>query len=103
VSPLGGHKQARYFFKDNFFLWKIHVETQATPSRPRNSYRILTETEFLNFLRVQESISRNHFCQPMWPGGPVRQPILTRFLAPIECLKIPAQDSWGAGVGMYRL
>jgi len=27
---------------------------------------------FLNVIRAQESIPRNEFLHPMWPGGPVR-------------------------------
>ncbi len=33
-----------------------------------------SEPEFLNIFRAQESIPRNHFRQPMQPGGPIRQP-----------------------------
>jgi hypothetical protein len=43
----------------------------------------------------------NQFRQAVWPGGPVRQPYFpTRFLAPIDCLKFPAQltNFWGGGV-----
>ncbi len=39
-------------------------------------------------LRIPESIPRNRFCQPMQTGGP--NPLPTRFLAPIDCSKIPA-------------
>jgi hypothetical protein len=52
----------------------------------------------LNFYGAQKSIPRNlprnRFRQPMEPGGPVRpydNPIPTRFLAPKDCFKIPAQ------------
>ncbi len=33
-----------------------------------------TEPEFLNFYGAQELSPRNQFRQPMYPGGPVRQP-----------------------------
>jgi hypothetical protein len=36
----------------------------------------------------------------MKPGGPVRYPIPTRFLAPVDCLKIPALFSQDA---FYRI
>jgi hypothetical protein len=53
------------------------------------------ETVFLNFYEAQESISRNQFRQPMYPGGLVYDnPIPTRFLALIDCSKIPAETSW---------
>ncbi len=50
------------------------------------------ETVFLNFYGALESIPRNRFCLLAGGGGPVRQPYIpTRFLAPVECSKIPAQ------------
>ncbi len=52
---------------------------------------IATEPVFLKVYRAQESIPRNEFRQSIEPGWPV--PIPTRFLAPIDCLKIPAQDT----------
>ncbi len=52
----------------------------------------MTEPVFLKVSGAQESIPRNEFHHPMKPGcGPVRRyPIPNRFLAPIDCLKIPA-------------
>ncbi len=51
-----------------------------------------SEPEFLDFQGAQESIPRHQFRQPMQHGAPVRQPYFfpSRFLAPIDCLKIPA-------------
>jgi hypothetical protein len=46
------------------------------------------EPEFLNLQRAQDSIQRNKFL-----AGRYYDPIPNRFLAPIECLKIPAQAS----------
>jgi hypothetical protein len=47
------------------------------------------EPEFLNFEGAQEPIPRNKFRSLV---GRYDNPISTRFLAPIECLKIPALD-----------
>ena len=52
----------------------------------------ITEPVFLKVSGAQESIPKNEFRNPMKPGEPVRRydnPI-PRFLAPIDCLKIPA-------------
>jgi hypothetical protein len=57
----------------------------------------LIEPVFLNVYGAQESIPRNEFRQPMYPGGLYDIPIRTRFLAPIDCLKIPAQQRWREG------
>ncbi len=48
--------------------------------------------------------SMNRFRQPMEPGGQQDNPIPTRFLAPIDCSKIPAQlgDSKLAHVPMFN-
>jgi hypothetical protein len=53
----------------------------------------ITEPVFLKVSGAQELIPRNEFRHPMKPGGQVRRydnPIPNRFLAPIDCLKIPA-------------
>jgi hypothetical protein len=50
-----------------------------------------TELVFLNVYGAQESIPRNEFHQPMCSlAGRYDNHIPTRFLAPIDCLKIPA-------------
>jgi hypothetical protein len=54
------------------------------------SYRP-ARAEIFNFYGAQESIPTNQFRQAVLPGGPDYNPIPTRFLAPINCLKIPAQ------------
>jgi hypothetical protein len=41
-----------------------------------------------SIIPAKESIQRNQFCQPMKPGGPVRQPSVPSL---IDCSKIPAQ------------
>ncbi len=52
------------------------------------------EPVFLNVYGAQESIPRNEFRQPMCSlAGRYDNPISTRFLARIDCLKIPAQFS----------
>ncbi len=52
-----------------------------------------TEPEFLNFNGAQESIPRKQFRQAVCSlAGRYDNPIPTRFLAPIDCLKIPAQN-----------
>jgi hypothetical protein len=49
------------------------------------------EPVFLNVYGAQESIPRNEFRQPMYSlVGRYDNPIPPRFLAPIDCLKIPA-------------
>jgi hypothetical protein len=51
----------------------------------------LPEPVFLNVYGAQESIPRNEFRQPISSlTGRYDNPIPTRFLAPIDCLKIPA-------------
>ncbi len=53
-----------------------------------------TEVVFFKFSGAQKSIPRNRFRQLMKPGGPVYDnPIPTRFLAPTDRSKIPAQVS----------
>ncbi len=53
-----------------------------------------TEPIFLNVYGAQKSIPRNEFRQPMYSSlaGRDVNHIPPRFLAPIYCLKIPAQD-----------
>ncbi len=46
-----------------------------------------TEPEFLNFYGAQESIPRNQFRQPMYPGGPVRQPYSYSVPSPYRLFK----------------
>jgi hypothetical protein len=49
------------------------------------------EPEFLNFSGAQKSIPMNQFHLAVEFGGPVKQPYSpTLFIAPIDCLKIPA-------------
>jgi hypothetical protein len=48
------------------------------------------EPVFLNVYGAQESIPRNEFRQPCSLEGRYDNPIPTRFLVPIDCLKIPA-------------
>ncbi len=48
------------------------------------------EPVFLNAYGAQESIPRNEFRQPMFLAGRYNKPIPPRFLAPIDCLNIPA-------------
>ncbi len=55
-----------------------------------------TEPEFLNFQGAQESIPRNQFHQH-------DSPLSTRFLAPIDCLKILALDQFHALVNFLSL
>ncbi len=47
---------------------QVHPKTLTLLLEPA----LQSEPEFLNFLGAQESIPRNQFRQPMWPGGPVR-------------------------------
>jgi hypothetical protein len=49
-----------------------------------------TEPECLNFSGAQESIPRNRSASLCSLAGRYGNPISTRFLAPIDCLKIPA-------------
>ncbi len=56
------------------------------------------EPEFLNVYGAQELISRNQFCSLCSPAGQYDNPFPTRFLASIECLKIPAQP---VGINKY--
>ncbi len=51
-----------------------------------------TEPVFLNVYGAQESIPRNEFRQLCSLAGRYNKPIPPRFLAPIGCLKIPAQS-----------
>jgi hypothetical protein len=44
---------------------------------------------FLNVYGAQESIPRHEFRQSFFLAGRYDNPIPTRFLAPIDCLKIP--------------
>jgi hypothetical protein len=48
------------------------------------------EAVFLNFNGAQKSIPRNRFRQPMYPGGPLREPYSYLVPSPIDCSKIPA-------------
>jgi hypothetical protein len=48
------------------------------------------EPVFLNVYGAQESILRNDSASLCSLAGQYDNPILTRFLAPIDCLKIPA-------------
>ncbi len=65
---------------------KIGKRSSANERLPMN-----TEPEFSNFHETQESILRDQFRQPCSLAGRYDNPIPTRFLAPIDCLKIPAQ------------
>ncbi len=51
----------------------------------------LSEPVFLNVYGAQKSIPRNSFRHPCSLAGRYDNPIPTRFLAPMDCLKIPAQ------------
>jgi hypothetical protein len=57
------------------------------------TYIICTETVFLNVYGAPESIPRNEFRQPYvaWRAGRYGYPLPSRFRAPIDSLKIPAQ------------
>jgi hypothetical protein len=46
-----------------------------------------TEPEFLNFSGTQESIPRKHFRQPMYTGGPARQPYSDSVPSPYRLFK----------------
>ncbi len=50
---------------------EVHLERQC----PAHNWFLYSKTEpvFLNVYGAQESIPRNEFRQPMYPGGPVRQ------------------------------
>jgi hypothetical protein len=58
------------------------------------------EPEFLNVYGAQELISRNQFCSLRSTAGQYDNPIPTRFLDPIEYLKIPAQP---VGINKYSV
>ncbi len=63
----------------------------------RRKKKAVPEAVFLNFSGAQESIPMNLFRQPMYPGGPVRQPYSYSVpIAPIDCCKIPAQNCYHA-------
>jgi hypothetical protein len=51
------------------------------------------EPEFLNVYGAQESIPRNESASQGSLACQYDNPIPTRFLVPIDCLKIPALDS----------
>jgi hypothetical protein len=51
-----------------------------------------TEPELLNFLEAQKSFPRNQFSQLMCLAGWYENPVPTRFLAPIDLLKISALE-----------
>ncbi len=51
---------------------------------------LLYEPVFLNVYGAQGSIPRNEFHQPISLASRYDNPIPTRFLAPKDCLKIPA-------------
>jgi hypothetical protein len=57
----------------------------------------LSKGGILKLLRSPESISKNPFHHPSSPLGQYDNPIPTQFLAPIDCLKIPAQASIDLG------
>jgi hypothetical protein len=52
----------------------------------------LSEVVFLNLEGAQESIPRIDSASLCSPAGQYDNPIPTRFIAPIDCSKIPAQD-----------
>ncbi len=60
----------------------------------RREYEKPPELVFLNLYGAQESMPRHQFRQPIYSlAGRYDNPIPTRCLAPINFLKIPAQDS----------
>ncbi len=61
----------------------------ATPKKTKSIRRWCkqSEPEFLNFQGAQESIPRSQFRQAVQPGGPVNNPLPTRFLAPQRLFK----------------
>ncbi len=62
--------------------------------------RVVTpESEFFNFKGAQESIPRDSI-PPAYVAGRAGTTtlFLTRFLAPIDCIKIPAQATWAGGI-----
>ncbi len=62
---------------------------------------IKPEPVFINVYGVQESIPRNEFRQPCSLAGRYDNPIPTRFLAPIDCLKIPAPNTGSNGANSF--
>ncbi len=65
-------------------LVKILGNKWSFKKQTRNRARIL------NFFGAQEPIPRKRFRQPMKPGRPYDNPNPIRFLAPMDCSKIPA-------------
>jgi hypothetical protein len=70
----------------------IHLLLAEGVESTREGGEVISEPVFLNVYGAQESIPRNEFRQPIVPGR-YNNPIPPRFLAPIDCLKIPAQNS----------
>ncbi len=76
----------------SFFAILAAEKSVYKPDPQNTQYRWLPqkwpEPVFLNVYGAQESIPRNEFRQPIWPGGPrYDNPISTSILAPIDFLK----------------
>ncbi len=58
----------------------------------QSSVQWRSEPEFLNFQGTYESTPIYQFCQPMQPGGLLRQPYSHSVTSPntVDCLKIPS-------------
>ncbi len=83
------HLQKQKKSERQFITFCIHGHIQMSSlSDPRNP-QVQPEPDFLNFYGAQESK------EPISPGcvawrGRYGNPLSTRFLAPLDCLKIPA-------------
>ncbi len=74
------------------------ININHTTLRLGRQIHLQTEPVFLNVYGAQVSIPRNEFRQPpvcSLAGRTITHPIPSRFLVPIDCLKIPAQGDGG--------
>ncbi len=79
---------------------EIFKQTMVTRNRVgiRLPYRLASEPVILNvFMESRSRFQGMNSASLCSLAGRYDNPIPTRFLAPIDCLKIPAQRLWGLG------